>query len=110
AAASAWRERLRRATMRHPRPRSRRSGRAQRRKSLESRSARLVYVRTTQARPARFNHVSRLARVGEEQRLGYEEMLARSRAEFDAVPDFTVAVEEEFSLLDPDSLGLINRF
>jgi glutamate---cysteine ligase / carboxylate-amine ligase len=48
--------------------------------------------------------------VGEEQRLGYEEMLARSRAEFDAVPDFTVAVEEEFALLDPDTLGLVNRF
>ena len=48
--------------------------------------------------------------MGEEQRLGYEEMLARSRAEFDAVPDFTVAVEEEFALLDPETLGLVNRF
>jgi len=48
--------------------------------------------------------------VGEEQRLGYEEMLARSRADFDAVPDFTVAVEEEFALLDPETLGLVNRF
>ena len=48
--------------------------------------------------------------MGEEQRLGYEEMLARSRADFDAVPDFTVAVEEEFALLDPETLGLVNRF
>jgi len=48
--------------------------------------------------------------VGEEQRLGYEEMLARSREAFDAVPDFTVAVEEEFALLDPQTLGLVNRF
>jgi carboxylate-amine ligase len=48
--------------------------------------------------------------VGEEQRLGYEEMLARSRAEFESVPDFTVAVEEEFALLDPETLGLVNRF
>jgi len=48
--------------------------------------------------------------VGEEQKLGYEEMLARSRAEFESVPDFTVAVEEEFALLDPDTLGLVNRF
>jgi glutamate---cysteine ligase / carboxylate-amine ligase len=48
--------------------------------------------------------------VGEEQRLGYEEMLARSRAEFDTNPDFTVAVEEEFALLDPETLGLVNRF
>jgi glutamate---cysteine ligase / carboxylate-amine ligase len=48
--------------------------------------------------------------VGEEQRLGYEEMLARSREGFDSVPDFTVAVEEEFALIDPDTLGLVNRF
>jgi glutamate---cysteine ligase / carboxylate-amine ligase len=48
--------------------------------------------------------------VGEEQRLGYEEMLASSREAFDAVPDFTVAVEEEFALLDPETLGLVNRF
>jgi carboxylate-amine ligase len=48
--------------------------------------------------------------VGEEQRLGYEEMLALSREAFDSVPDFTVAVEEEFALLDPETLGLVNRF
>ena len=48
--------------------------------------------------------------MGEEQQLGYEEMLARSREAFDAVPDFTVAVEEEFALLDPETLGLVNRF
>jgi carboxylate-amine ligase len=48
--------------------------------------------------------------VGEEQKLGYEEMLARSRAEFESVPDFTVAVEEEFALLDPETLDLVNCF
>ena len=48
--------------------------------------------------------------MGEEQRVGYEEMLASSREAFDAVPDFTVAVEEEFALLDPETLGLVNRF
>src|SRR5580765_8135600 len=48
--------------------------------------------------------------MGEEQRIGYEEMLAQSRASFDAVPDFTVAVEEEFALIDPETLGLVNRF
>jgi carboxylate-amine ligase len=48
--------------------------------------------------------------VGEEQRLGYEEMLARSREAFEAVPDFTVAVEEEFALLDPETLELTDRF
>src|SRR5436190_12553412 len=37
-------------------------------------------------------------------------MLAQSRESFDAVPDFTVAVEEEFALLDPEWLGLVNRF
>jgi carboxylate-amine ligase len=48
--------------------------------------------------------------VGDGQQLGYEEMLARSREAFEAVPDFTVAVEEEFALLDPETLGLVNRF
>src|ERR1700741_2620207 len=37
-------------------------------------------------------------------------MLALSREAFDDVPDFTVAVEEEFALLDPETLGLVNRF
>jgi glutamate---cysteine ligase / carboxylate-amine ligase len=48
--------------------------------------------------------------VGEEQKVGYEELLAASRAAFEEVPDFTVAVEEEFALLDPATLELINRF
>jgi glutamate---cysteine ligase / carboxylate-amine ligase len=48
--------------------------------------------------------------VGDEQRVGYEEMLERSRAAFEEVPDFTLAVEEEFALLDPVSLDLVNRF
>ena len=48
--------------------------------------------------------------MGDEQKLGYEEMLAQSRASFEAVPDFTVAVEEEFALLDPETLDLTNRF
>ena len=44
------------------------------------------------------------------RRSGYEELLATSRACFESVPDFTVAVEEEFALLDPSTLGLVNRF
>jgi carboxylate-amine ligase len=48
--------------------------------------------------------------VGDEQKVGYEELLAASRAAFEEVPDFTVAVEEEFAILDPQSLGLVNRF
>jgi carboxylate-amine ligase len=38
------------------------------------------------------------------------ELLAASKAAFENVPDFTVAVEEEFALLDPSTLGLVNRF
>jgi glutamate---cysteine ligase / carboxylate-amine ligase len=48
--------------------------------------------------------------VGDEQKVGFEELLAQSRAAFEEVPDFTVAVEEEFALLDPATLELVNRF
>jgi glutamate---cysteine ligase / carboxylate-amine ligase len=48
--------------------------------------------------------------VGEDQKLGYEELLAASRASFEEVPDFTLAVEEEFAILDPTTLNLVNRF
>ena len=48
--------------------------------------------------------------MGEEQKVGYQELLERSRAAFEEVPDFTVAVEEEFALLDPSTLDLVNRF
>jgi glutamate---cysteine ligase / carboxylate-amine ligase len=48
--------------------------------------------------------------VGEDQKLGYEELLAASRASFEEVPDFTLAVEEEFAILDPTTLDLVNRF
>ena len=48
--------------------------------------------------------------MGEEQKVGYEELLERSRVSFEEVPDFTVAVEEEFALLDPATLDLVNRF
>jgi carboxylate-amine ligase len=48
--------------------------------------------------------------VGDEQKIGYVELLAASKASFEDVPDFTVAVEEEFALLDPSTLGLVNRF
>jgi carboxylate-amine ligase len=48
--------------------------------------------------------------VGDEQKLGYEEMLAQSRAGFESVPDFTLAVEEEFALVDPETLDLVSRF
>jgi len=48
--------------------------------------------------------------MGEEQRVSWQELLAQSREAFDAGTDLTVAVEEEFALLDPDTLELTNRF
>src|SRR5205814_3932733 len=48
--------------------------------------------------------------MGDEQKIGYAELLAANKAAFEQVPDFTVAVEEEFALLDPTTLGLVNRF
>jgi carboxylate-amine ligase len=48
--------------------------------------------------------------MGEEQKGTWQELLARNREEFEAGTDFTVAVEEEFALLDPDTLELADRF
>jgi carboxylate-amine ligase len=48
--------------------------------------------------------------MGEEQRLSAEEQLATAREAFESGTDFTVAVEEEFALLDPNTLSLVNRF
>jgi glutamate---cysteine ligase / carboxylate-amine ligase len=48
--------------------------------------------------------------MGDDQRLSPEEIIARSRALFGDATDFTVAVEEEFALLDPESLDLVSRF
>ena len=39
-----------------------------------------------------------------------DELLREARERFDAAADFTVAVEEEFALLDPASLDLVSRF
>jgi glutamate---cysteine ligase / carboxylate-amine ligase len=48
--------------------------------------------------------------VGDEQRVSWQELLAASRDEFEAGTDFTLAVEEEFALLDPHTLELTDRF
>ena len=48
--------------------------------------------------------------MGDEQRLSPDEVIAQAREQFEAASDFTIAVEEEFALLDPDSLDLTNRF
>jgi glutamate---cysteine ligase / carboxylate-amine ligase len=48
--------------------------------------------------------------MGDEQKLSPEELIAQARDQFANAADFTVAVEEEFALLDPDTLELTNRF
>jgi carboxylate-amine ligase len=48
--------------------------------------------------------------MGEEQRLSPGELIARAREQFETATDFTVAVEEEFAILDPGSLDLTSRF
>ncbi len=48
--------------------------------------------------------------MGEEQRVSWQELLATSREAFEDGTDFTVAVEEEFALLDPHTLELTDRF
>jgi carboxylate-amine ligase len=48
--------------------------------------------------------------MGEEQRLSPDEQLATARAAFEGGTDFTLAVEEEFALLDLESLELVNRY
>src|SRR5947208_8758205 len=48
--------------------------------------------------------------MGDAQRLSPEEQLAFARESFAGAVDFTVAVEEEFAVLDPQTLGLANRF
>jgi glutamate---cysteine ligase / carboxylate-amine ligase len=38
------------------------------------------------------------------------ELLQQAREEYESTPDFTVAVEEEFAIVDPETLSLTNRF
>jgi len=48
--------------------------------------------------------------MGDQQRLSPDEQIQRARESFDSGQDFTLAVEEEFALLDPETLSLVNRF
>src|ERR687888_1063384 len=48
--------------------------------------------------------------MGDEQRLTPDEQIEFAREGFESATDFTVAVEEEFALLDPETLELTNRF
>src|SRR5678815_2452000 len=48
--------------------------------------------------------------MGDAQRLSPEEQIALAREQFESATDLTVAVEEEFAVLDPETLSLANRF
>jgi carboxylate-amine ligase len=48
--------------------------------------------------------------MGEAQKLPWQEVLRQAREHYDGATDFTLAVEEEFGVLDPATLGLVNRF
>jgi glutamate---cysteine ligase / carboxylate-amine ligase len=48
--------------------------------------------------------------MGEAQRLSPDEQIRTAREGFEESTDFTVAIEEEFAVLDPDTHGLVNRF
>ena len=48
--------------------------------------------------------------MGDSQRLSPEEQLRFAREQYESAQDLTVAVEEEFAVLDPETLALTNRF
>jgi carboxylate-amine ligase len=48
--------------------------------------------------------------MGDEQRLSPDEQLRFAYEQFESGQDFTLAVEEEFAILDPETLSLTNRF
>jgi glutamate---cysteine ligase / carboxylate-amine ligase len=48
--------------------------------------------------------------MGDAQKVPYDELIQNARDAFETGSDFTVAVEEEFALLDPETLSLVNRF
>ncbi len=48
--------------------------------------------------------------MGEAQKLTPDEQISSAFEGFESGRDFTVAVEEEFAILEPETLGLVNRF
>src|ERR687887_178 len=48
--------------------------------------------------------------MGEAQRLSPDEQLRFAREQYESAQDFTVAIEEEFAVLDPETLSLTSRF
>ena len=48
--------------------------------------------------------------MGESDHRPYDTVIEEARERFEAADDFTVSVEEEFALLDHETLDLVNRF
>ena len=48
--------------------------------------------------------------MGDEQKLSADEQIDLAREQFEEGTDFTLAVEEEFAVLDPATLSLVSRF
>src|SRR3954470_8972959 len=48
--------------------------------------------------------------MGDTQKLSPDEQIRTAREAYEAGTDFTVAIEEEFAVLDPENLSLTNRF
>src|SRR5213596_2310786 len=48
--------------------------------------------------------------MGDTQRLSPDEQIRSAHDAFENGQDFTLAVEEEFAVLDPETLSLTNRF
>jgi glutamate---cysteine ligase / carboxylate-amine ligase len=48
--------------------------------------------------------------MGDEQKLPTDELIRTAREAFDNAQELTLAVEEEFAILDPETLSLTNRF
>src|SRR5690348_8223778 len=51
-----------------------------------------------------------IAPMGDTQKLTPDEQIRTAREAFENGEDFTLAVEEEFAVLDPETLSLTNRF
>src|SRR4051794_21885655 len=48
--------------------------------------------------------------MGDTQRTPWQELLPAARERFDDADDLSLAVEEEFAILDGESLAMVNRF
>jgi carboxylate-amine ligase len=48
--------------------------------------------------------------MGDSQSTPWQDLLPEARERFDSATDLTLAIEEEFALLDPETLEMVNRF